>query len=224
MHRIDGPGHIGNRFTAGNPAAGQQATRVTAEWLNDVQENILEVLEQAGIVPVKGVENQLYLAIVAIAAGAGGGGGGGDGVPTTRQINSAGLLVGGGALANDLNLNVPKANGAEVAAGLDDSKAVTPAGLVAAMASSKGTIGYTKLFNGFILMWGTATAAANTTTIVTLPTTFPTACAFAGCEGGNQIVDANDNNPTVVGRGTGSISIYNAVNSGIPVNWFTLGY
>ena len=109
-------------------------------------------------------------------------------------------------------------------AGADDAKAITPAALVSAMASSKGTIGYTKLFNGFVMMWGTATAASNTTTVVTLPTTFPTACAFAGVEGGYSSADADDNNPFVSGRGTGSISIYSARDQSIAVNWFAFGY
>jgi hypothetical protein len=222
MHRIDGPGQIGNRFTAGNPAAGQQATRVTAEWLNDVQENIVRVIEQGGIVLEKGAADQLYLAIVEIASGASGVEG--DGVPTTRQVATAGLATGGGTLANDLTITVAKASGAEVAAGTNDAKAITPAGLVAAMASSKGTIGYVKLFDGFLIMWGTATAVSNSTTIVTLPTTFPTACAFAACSGGNQTANAQDNNPTVTGRGPGSLSIYNAVDSNLAVNWFAFGY
>lgn len=55
MHRIDGPGAtVDNKFTDGDPVGGVQATMVTDDWLNDVQENIMAVLVAAGVAPTKG--------------------------------------------------------------------------------------------------------------------------------------------------------------------------
>ncbi len=65
MHRIDGLGAtIDNRFTEGNPVGGVQATQVTDDWCNGVQEEICHVIEQAGITLTKGDTTQLYDAIV----------------------------------------------------------------------------------------------------------------------------------------------------------------
>ncbi|HEX7126428.1 MAG TPA: hypothetical protein VF406_11770 [Thermodesulfobacteriota bacterium] len=63
MHRIDGFGHVGNLFTEGDPQIGQPATRVTDDWLNDVQENLMAVLLDGGIAPTKGRAEDLRDAI-----------------------------------------------------------------------------------------------------------------------------------------------------------------
>lgn len=68
MHRIDTVGATGeNLFTEGNPALGIPATQVSDDWLNDVQENIAEAIEAAGIVLEKGNYNQLADAIISLA-------------------------------------------------------------------------------------------------------------------------------------------------------------
>lgn len=49
MHRIDGQGATAeNLFTAGDPGAAVPPTVVTADWLNDVQEEIAGPVERAG--------------------------------------------------------------------------------------------------------------------------------------------------------------------------------
>jgi lysophospholipase L1-like esterase len=69
MFRIDGPGATpDNKFTKGDPAGGVQATTVTDEWLNAVQEELAAAIEGAGIPLVKGDVNQLADAIAARAA------------------------------------------------------------------------------------------------------------------------------------------------------------
>lgn len=50
-------------FTDGNPAGGQQATIVPAEWLNSIQQELINAIKAAGIVPNKAAFNQLALAI-----------------------------------------------------------------------------------------------------------------------------------------------------------------
>ena len=61
MHRIDGPGATvdNNRFTEGDPVGGVQATLVTDDWLNAVQEELMSILAAAGVAPVKGASNQV---------------------------------------------------------------------------------------------------------------------------------------------------------------------
>lgn len=61
------------RFHAGNPAIGEQGTRVTDTWLNDVQDRVRDmqaeahyVLEKAGFTPKQEQQTQLYQAIVKI--------------------------------------------------------------------------------------------------------------------------------------------------------------
>src|SRR5690606_13291474 len=73
MHRIDtstrekdlfGPGKDG--FTGGDPLAAKPPTDLSADWFNDVQENIAGVIEGAGIELVKGDSGQLLEAILGI--------------------------------------------------------------------------------------------------------------------------------------------------------------
>ena len=61
------------RFHNGNPAAGEQGTRVTDTWLNDVQDRVRDmqseahyVLLKAGFTPKQEQQTQLYQAIVKI--------------------------------------------------------------------------------------------------------------------------------------------------------------
>ncbi|THA03674.1 tail fiber protein [Rodentibacter pneumotropicus] len=61
------------RFHNGNPATGEQGTRVTDTWLNDVQDRVRDVqaeahyvLQKAGFTPKAETQTQLYQAIVKI--------------------------------------------------------------------------------------------------------------------------------------------------------------
>lgn len=72
MHRIDGEGAtVDNKFTEGNPSTGLIATEVTADWLNSIQEEIIRVLTEAGITPIKTNDGQLFEAIQSLIAGGG---------------------------------------------------------------------------------------------------------------------------------------------------------
>lgn len=59
MHRIDEDGNVDGQFTEGDPALGQQATRVGADWLNAVQEEICNLLEANDVELNKEANNQL---------------------------------------------------------------------------------------------------------------------------------------------------------------------
>jgi len=65
MFRIDSEGAtVGNLFTEGNPATAVPATVVSADWLNEVQEEIALPVTEMGIALVKGSQNQLYAALI----------------------------------------------------------------------------------------------------------------------------------------------------------------
>ena len=55
-------------FTDGNPGGGEGATVVTADWLNQVQEEIIAVIDDAGLAHSKVDHTQLKQAIHAIIA------------------------------------------------------------------------------------------------------------------------------------------------------------
>lgn len=64
MHRIDGPGATNdNKFSEGDPANGTRATVVNAEWLNSIQEEIAQLIEDKGVVLSKGNSTQLQEAL-----------------------------------------------------------------------------------------------------------------------------------------------------------------
>lgn len=68
MHRIDGPGAtVDGLFTEGDPTSGMPATTVTGNWLNAVQEEIANAVEEAGLVLDKPDNTQLADAIRIIA-------------------------------------------------------------------------------------------------------------------------------------------------------------
>ena len=68
MHRIDGPGAtVDNKFTEGDPVGGVQATVVTDDFLNDVQEELVSILVAAGVSPVKGTQDQVLQSIYKLA-------------------------------------------------------------------------------------------------------------------------------------------------------------
>ena len=178
MHRIDTLGNVEGKFDEGNPATGHRATRISADWMNDVQEALCYLIEQQGITLEKGDETQLRAAVLALISGVIGAGGGA--VPTTRQVNTSGLATGGGDLAANRTINVPKSSSAEITAGSLDTKAITPAGLAAAFAGVAGLNGYVPLPGGWLLQWGYLRGAYSEGSVaVTFPTTFPTACYAA---------------------------------------------
>lgn len=53
-------------WTEGNPGTGVPATEISGDWMNAVQEEIIAVLTEAGVTPVKANNGQLVAAIIAI--------------------------------------------------------------------------------------------------------------------------------------------------------------
>lgn len=65
MHRIDGAGHVNNRFVSEDPATTRPPTEITPEIMNAFQEELALLIEWAGIVLVKGDNTQLKQALLA---------------------------------------------------------------------------------------------------------------------------------------------------------------
>src|SRR6516225_148646 len=74
MHRIDVPSAVSSLptpkqpgtpgyYTDGDPTTGQQATIVSDDWCNSVQEELAYVVEQSGLVLSKTDRTQLFLAL-----------------------------------------------------------------------------------------------------------------------------------------------------------------
>lgn len=114
MHRIDhATAAPGDLFTEGNPATATPATTVTDDWLNDVQENICEVVEAAGITLVKGEFTQLRDAIKRMITG-------GDFKDSVRAATTANITLSGAqtidgvsVIAGDRVLVMSQSTGAE---------------------------------------------------------------------------------------------------------------
>lgn len=68
MHEIDGDGNVDGSFVEGDPTTGTPATVITADWLNAVQDELINVIEGAGIELEKGTNDQLLAAILSLAA------------------------------------------------------------------------------------------------------------------------------------------------------------
>ena len=113
MHRIDGPGAtVDNKFTEGDPVSAVPATEVTDDWLNDVQENVCKIIEDAGIALFKGDSTQLKAAVAAMITAA---------IPSSPPDAS-----------ETVKGIVELATVAEAVTGTDTLRATTPAGLNAA--------------------------------------------------------------------------------------------
>lgn len=65
MHRIDGPGHLNNRWVAEDPATGRAPTEFTAEFQNASQEELCSLIEWAGLLLNKADNTQLRQALLA---------------------------------------------------------------------------------------------------------------------------------------------------------------
>ncbi len=219
MHKIDSVGSVNGTFVSGSPQTGQKPTRFSADWLNEVQSEVISVLTAANIAPSKGTVTQLRDAIIAIVGGAVGTGTGS--VPTSRQVSGGGLVTGGGPLVGNLTLSVAKALAADIVAGTSDVMAMTPLGFASAFGD--GSTGYVRLPGGTILQKGVGFVSANASTLVSLPISFTTECFFAGITSGEAVGNAQDNNPFVSGVGISTFSVFSAINTGLSFNWFAWG-
>lgn len=68
MFKIDSDGAtIDNLFTEGNPATSVPATVVSADWLNEIQGELVKVVEETGQTLTKGSKDQVWKAMIEFA-------------------------------------------------------------------------------------------------------------------------------------------------------------
>lgn len=59
MHKTDADSHVANMFDEGDPGVPRAPTQIDKHWLNAVQEELISLLTDASIVPVKGTWTQV---------------------------------------------------------------------------------------------------------------------------------------------------------------------
>jgi hypothetical protein len=112
MHRIDHPTAApGGLFTIGDPIGGTAATIVTDDWLNSVQEEIVAVIDEAGIALSKPDSAQLLAAIESLIATRANAFQTGDVILTMRPSASTGwVLCNDGTIGNAGSSATTRAN------------------------------------------------------------------------------------------------------------------
>lgn len=116
-------------FTGGDPATGQKATVVTADFLNMVQEELIAILTAAGVVPDKASLSQVLTALQVLFLGKNATAAAASKLATPRLINLLGDVTGGASFDGTGQVNITTTVG-------DDSHAhsiSTIAGLQAAL-------------------------------------------------------------------------------------------
>lgn len=63
MHKTDATDHVTNLFSDGDPGVPRLGTVVDEDWLNAVQEELINILTVAGVTPVKGTWTQVLTAL-----------------------------------------------------------------------------------------------------------------------------------------------------------------
>lgn len=123
--------------------------------------------------------------------------------------------------------SVQLATNAEVLAGVNTSKAITPSGLFAGLVNSKTTNGYTYLPNGLILQWATFTAtyAHNSSQTATFPIAFPNACLSVnvGSPTTNDTANIGVTSQTVSGF-TFQVKNYTGNTNSYTVRYYAIGH
>jgi hypothetical protein len=113
---------------------------------------------------------------------------------------------------------------AEVDAGTDDARIITPLKYLSGFANSKTTNGYTYLPNGLIFQWGNVTAPSNSSAVFNFPIAFPNqAFQIAASTNNPQPAATNGNS---CGAYVISTAQYRAFSddSSKNVTWIAVGY
>lgn len=137
-----GPGKHG--FSAGNPAGGVPATYFSPDWADDLQQELINIVEAAGLVPAAATRNQILLA-----------------------LRAAGVFSTAAALDNTTKA-------ATTAFVRNELLALGNAAYAAIFGSLKGNSGYQRLPGGLILQWQGVSITGNVDLTASFPIAFPT--------------------------------------------------
>ena len=147
MYPIDGPGAVDGQFTDGSPSTGQEATMVTAAWLNRIQEELLAIVLAAGITPDSEDNAQVLAAISSVL---------GDYVDLTNPQTVAGIKT-FSAIPVLPASNPTTDNQAARKAYVDAARAdalQTPSGIIEGMQISRSGVNQLRIAPGTIQILG----------------------------------------------------------------------
>jgi len=144
-----------------------------------------------------------------------------------RTITGAGLVSGGGDLSASRTLTVTAASAADVAAGVANDRAITPAAL-SGLLRSITTNGHAFIpgAGGLRLMWGRFTSIANGSTNVLFTDSFATACFVVLVDGVKGSGADSQDNPAGVDYATitpSGFSAFSADDSSNACGYIALG-
>ena len=252
MHRIDTPtaqvdkfGAGKNGFTAGNPQTGTPATDLDEAFFDTLQEELAAVVENAGIALDKTQKNQLLTALqtsfqsrdatlTAIAALTGAANklayfNGADTANLTDLTPVGRDVIGQSSVANLLSY-----------LGLGS---IALAGVCDGVLSANGYIQIPLVVSGvkrnLLIQWGTQSFTPSNTSFsstITLPTSFPNACIFAGGVGTTTSTGAAlsntgaidivccDNKTTTSFRYRIDTNASTMMSGTHAINWLAIGY
>lgn len=179
MKRTDAPGAtVDNQFTDGDPTGGVPSTVLEQSWLNNVQEEIAHVIEEAGITLDGNDMTQLLEAILYFIS---------QNIVADGDRGDITVTVGGTVWTIDNGVITPQKLNASMYStqsdaelGIENVKLMTALRVAQAIdykfAHSFGTNGYQKIPGGLIIQWGQVVGALDqSSATVTLPVTFPNA-------------------------------------------------
>ena len=116
--------------------------------------------------------------------------------------------------------SIKLATQAEVAAGKDNSKAITPLTLLSAFQKSHEDTGYQRLPNGLIVQWGKGRVARDGSTKLLFPVAFPKKCSVV-------LAESTETLPlsvSVKSRARGNFDLVHDGNGGANVAWLAVGF
>lgn len=105
MHKVDGFGHDDNQFTEGDASTGTPPARVTADWLNAVQGELVAVIEAVGLALSKPDNTQLLQALRLLTASRTG-----DASPVLSSPPAGWVNANGGSIGNAASGATERAN------------------------------------------------------------------------------------------------------------------
>lgn len=218
MQRIDDPSNVPTLpsplatvspgyFRRPSILAGDQGTIVTADFLNDVQENLVQVILDAGLSLAKGTGTKLRDAIAAKIA-------------AHLAVSASEAVVGHARFATT----------AEALAGTLGTAFLAPLRLKEAFPASIANPGYLRIRTPAALItvnFGRATVNNSSTLTVTLAQAFATAnlavVATPDLTGAFGVTGASGAWPTVANPLT-QIDLRNSTERTMPLSWLAIGY
>ena len=114
------------------------------------------------------------------------------------------------------------ATSAEIIAGTNNTKSITPAALAGSVSFVKGTTGYEKNAQGFIRQFGVVFLAGGAATTITLPIAFPN--VFTGAFAQAESENTNEDPAGAVRATLSQVRISNGFGSPVNIMWEAYGY